>query len=152
MRSLRDSKSMRVLTHLSFPAVIFVIAVASGSGCGGSNSKSGSSGGAVDAPASLSGRTFDGTVTSGNGILANTGTFRISFAATTYAIVGDGVNTANSNGTYTYTAVGAVGTAITLDNLSGAGEFAFTYNTVNTGTYAASVVAGGSQAGTFIER
>ena len=69
-------------------------------GCGGENTTTGSSDPppAISAPASLAGRTLDATVSSGSGAFATTGTFRVSFTASTYAIMGDGVNTANSNG------------------------------------------------------
>ena len=120
-------------------------------GC--SDGGSGSSGNpvAVDAPASLDGRTIDARVTSGSGVLASQGTFRISFAATTYAIQGDGVNVVNSNGTYSYAAVGSVGTANFNDVVVGTGTFAFTYTSATGGTYSVDVAAGGSQAGTFVE-
>lgn len=123
-------------------------------GCGdGENITTGSSDPppAISAPASLAGRTLDATISAGSGAFATTGTFRISFTASTYAIMGDGVNTANSNGTYTYTAVGAVGTANITDNLLGNGNFAFTYTSASAGTYSANATVGGTQAGTFVE-
>ena len=57
----------------------------------------------------------------------------------------------NSSGTYTYAAVGSVGTANFIDNQSGPGSFAFTYTSATTGTYSATIAAGGTQAGTFVE-
>jgi len=122
-------------------------------GCGdGGGSSSGSSAPAISAPASLDGRTFDCTVKSGNGLYATTGTFRISFTAASYAILGDGVNTANSIGTYTYLAVGAVGTMINDDALLGISNIFYTYTSASAGTYSANAAVGGPQAGTFVER
>jgi hypothetical protein len=118
--------------------------------CGG-DGNSGSSAPPVSAPPSLENRTLDCVVTSGSGGFATTGTFRVSFTASTYAILGDGVNTANSNGTYTYTQVGDVGTATFIDSVIGAGNFAFTYTSASAGTYSVNATAGGAQAGTFVE-
>ena len=118
-------------------------------GCGGE--KNAGSSAPISAPASLDGRTLDCTVTSGSGGFATTGTFRISFAASTYAILGDGVNVGNSVGTYNYLAVGAVGTAAFVDSVIGSGNFAFTYTSATTGTYSANGAVGGIQAGTFVE-
>ena len=143
---------MATSIHTRWVACILTVALQVALGCG-SDSDSGSSGQApvIEAPASMSGRTFDGTVATGSGVLASTGTFRISFAASTYAVLGDGVDVANSNGTYTYSAVGAVGTAAFVDSGLGSGNFAFTYTSANTGTYSANNTAGGIQAGTFVE-
>ena len=135
------------------PVVIGAILVSIfGLACGGGGGSGGSaSAGPIDAPASLSGRTIDARVTSGSGLLASQGTFRASFAAATYAIQGDGVNTINSNGSYTYAAVGSVGTANFNDTQVGSGVFAFTYTSATGGTYSLNIPGGGSQAGTFVE-
>ena len=129
-------------------ASIFVMA------CGGGGSGSGSSGSpaAINAPSSLSGRTIDARVSSGSGLLASRGTFRVSFASSSYAIQGDGSNTVNSSGSYSYSAVGAVGTANFNDTRSGSGVFAFTYTSATGGTYSVNISSGGAQAGTFVER
>ena len=113
----------------------------------------GSSGsaGPIDAPASLSGRTIDARITSGSGLLASQGTFRASFAASTFLILGDGADTVNSSGSYTYSAIGSVGTVNFNDTQSGSGVFAFTYTSATGGTYSVNIAAGGSQAGTFVE-
>ena len=79
------------------------------------------------------------------------GTFRISFTDTTYAIQGDGVNTVDSNGTYTYSATGAVGTGMLVDSISGPLTVALSYDASSTGTYSVDSPGNGSQAGTFVE-
>ena len=109
---------------------------------------SGSSGPPIAAPASLSGRTFNATVISGSGVFATRGTFRISFGATTYAVQGDGVNVANSNGTYSYSAIGSIGTALVNDSIGGPLNFAFTYTSSSGGTYAVNG-SNGNQSGRF---
>ena len=135
------SCSMRVV--LLFGALVVLV------GCGSNGG--GGSGELVDAPTSLVGRTLDATVTSGSGAFATTGSFRVSFGTSTYALQGDGVNVANSSGTYTYTAVGSVGTAPFIDSGLGSGHtFAFTYTSTTTGNYSISGPAG-VQAGTFVE-
>jgi hypothetical protein len=123
------------------------------SGCKGGGGSSGSSGQPVAAPATVNGRTYDARVTSGTGAFASSGTFRASFATSTYAIQGDGVNVANSNGTYTYSAIGTVGTAIFFDSVAGGpNTLAFSYTSTTSGSYSISSAGIGSQAGTFVER
>ena len=130
--------------------VVLCVALALLVGCG--NSGGGGSGDPVDAPSSLAGRTIDVTINSGSGFFATTGTFRVSFGGSNYAIQGDGVNVGNSIGFYSYAAVGAVGTAVFIDSLVGDGNFAFTYTSSSRGTYSANAAIGGFQSGTFRER
>ena len=121
-------------------------------GCGGGGGSDNSSGSSVSAPSSIAGKTYRGTISSGSGNFASTGTFTVTFGSATYSITGDGANTINSNGTYTYSPVGSLGTATASDSAIGLLVMAFTYNSSNSGNYAASASPGfGSQTGSFVE-
>ena len=107
----------------------------------------------AQSPATIGGRTFVGTVTSGTSPFATFGSFRFIPSAldTSYAIVPISGNTEADTGTHTYTKTGS-----TTANLSflNADSIAFTisanFNTANSGSYVlTSSSIGGSQTGTF---
>ena len=138
----------------------WIVIVALSLGCG-DDSDSGSS--VIEAPSSLAGRTIDATITSGSGVFATTGTFKIFILglppSTTYEIERNGVMVVTNSGTYTYSAAGAVGTMSFADSVIGEGTFTFTYTrrelkvgvaTTSAGTFSASAAVGGTQTGTFV--
>ena len=119
--------------------------------CGGGGG-SGSSGQGPMAPASLAGQTYESTISSGSTPLAQRGTYRVSFTASTYSVQGDGVNTSNSAGTYSsYRANGAVGTADLLDNRTGAITSTLTFTSASAGTFDLRTPGTAFQTGTFVK-
>jgi len=72
------------------------------------------------APPSLAGRIFNGTVIKGIFPFAVTGTFKVQFAVTgnSYTIEGDGVNTANSFGTYSFSKLNPSTMKVQLNDLA----------------------------------
>lgn len=137
---------------------VLCVALAILVGCGVSGD--GGSGDPVDAPVSLNGRTIDCTITSGSGAFDTTGTFTIfilfPFSSRAYEIERNGIGVVTNSGTFTYTAVGAVGTMSFADNVIGDGSFVFTYTMrdlgapTSAGTFSANAVGGGTQTGTFV--
>ena len=110
----------------------------------------------VSAPTSIAGKTVDISVNSGSGGFATTGTATmvISDTVNQYSIFGDGVNVANSAGTYTYSSFANVGT-ISFDDASlGKGAFFLTFTSESSGTYTASIEisSSASQSGSFVVR
>lgn len=104
----------------------------------------------VTAPASLSGRTYLGTVSSGSGAFASTGTFTVAFtSASDYEITGDGTHTTSSSGTYTYSSSGAQGTASMSDFVLGSFTITLEFTSTDAGNYAADAGGGHEQSGTF---
>ena len=103
-------------------------------------------------PTSIVGETARMTITSGAGFFATTGTFTVNISATQniYTVTGDGVNVADSAGTYTYSANNNIGVVSIVDSVLGAGAFTLTFTTTSS-TFTATVVSdpASNQAGTF---
>ena len=131
--------------YLSLLIFVFSLAACGGSGGGGSS--------AVTAPSSVAGKVYGATVTSGAGFFARTGTFTVNFSATqdTYFVTGDGVNVADSAGTYTYSANGNVGTVSIFDSISGNGSYVLTFTSTTSGTFLATAASdpASNQSGLF---
>lgn len=108
---------------------------------------------AVTPPTSIVGDTIKMTITSGAGLFATTGTYTVDISATQsiYTVTGDGVNVANSAGTYTYSVNNNTGIVSIVDSVLGAGAFVLTFTTTTSGTFVATVVSdpASNQAGTF---
>ena len=104
------------------------------------------------APTSIVGDTIKMTITSGAGVFATTGTFTVNISANQniYTVTGDGVNVADSAGTYTYSANNNIGVVSIVDSVLGAGAFTLTFTTTSS-TFTATVVSdpASNQAGTF---
>jgi len=75
-----------------------------------------------------------------------------SNTAMNYKVLGDGVNTFNSSGSYTYTTNGSQGNAAIVDNAISNGNFILTFTSSTTGTYQATAEfdANSNQTGSFI--
>ncbi len=135
-----------IKTYIIVLACILVASCGSSSG-GGSSS--------VTAPNTVSGKVYRMTISTGAGFYATTGTYTVSFSAiqNTYTSTGDGVNVADSAGTYTYSANGNIGVASIVDSVIGNGSFAFTFTSVTGGTFLATAASdpGSNQSGTFVQ-
>ena len=107
------------------------------------------------APSSISGKVYRMTVDSGAGFFATTGTYTLSFSSTqnTYVVTGDGVNVADSVGSYTFTTNGNLVIASIVDSSLGNGSFALTYSSATGGTFLATAAsdAASNQSGRFVE-
>jgi len=132
---------------LLFACFVFASCSSSDSGGGGSSS--------VAAPSALTGKIYRMTITSGGGILAITGTYTVNFSSTqnTYIVTGDGVNVADSAGSYTYSTNGNIGLASVLDASFSTGSFAFSFTSATGGTFLATVTSdpNSSQTGSFVQ-
>lgn len=93
----------------------------------------------VVAPSSVAGQTYTMTIESGSGVFASTGQFTVglSDAGDTYVVTGDGVNTNDSTGTYTYESSGNTGIVTFSDSAAGEGSYEITYLTDDSGSYVA---------------
>jgi len=111
---------------------------------------------AVSAPGTLAGKTYRVTVESGSGVFASTGTFTVGFlsAQPIYTTQGDGVNTGDSFGFYTYSSSGASGTVKVEDSVVQNAIYSVTFNSAISGTYVVTATAGvnSRQSGTFTEQ
>ncbi len=120
-----------------------------------SSSDSGGGSSSVSAPSSLAGKVYNMTVTSGSGFFATTGTYTLTISNTQnlYVVTGDGINVADSAGSYTYTTSGNQGVAAIIDSVLSNGAFSFTFNTATSGTFLATAAsdAASQQSGTFTE-
>jgi hypothetical protein len=118
--------------------------------CGKSNDDDWASG-------NIAGKVVMATIATGSPVLATTGSFTMTFNANgSYGIVGDGVNVANSQGTYTYDKTGAdIGEITLTDGTIGITiKITLTYTDEAEGDYSASVTTTGvpgAQTGTFTE-
>jgi hypothetical protein len=132
---------------------IFLVVIFSATGCGGDSSKSNSNS-SVPAPSSLAGKSYKMTIDNGSAPFASAGTSMVVFSNTakTYKVLGDGVNTFNSSGSYTYTTSGSQGNAAIVDNAISNGNFILTFTSSTTGTYQATAEfdANSNQTGSFI--
>jgi hypothetical protein len=109
------------------------------------------------APKSIGGKKYQVVITGGSGEMTDTGNATISFAMNgSYVVTGDGVNTSNDLGTYTYDKTGKNTGAFTLNStlLKGYQESnIFEFVNKKSGTYTARALTGdpGNQAGNFNE-
>jgi hypothetical protein len=109
------------------------------------------------APKSIGGKKYQVVITGGSGEMTDTGNATISFAMNgSYVVTGDGVNTSNDLGTYTYNKTGKNTGAFTLNStlLKGYQESnIFEFVDKKSGTYKAKTLTGdpGDQAGNFNE-
>jgi hypothetical protein len=133
---------------------IFLVVIFFATGCGG-DSTSSNSNSRVSAPSSLAGKSYRMTVNTGAGLFATAGTSMVAFSntANTYKVLGDGVNSINSSGSYTYTASGSQGNAAIVNSSISNGNFILTFTSSNTGTFQATVQSdpNSNQTGSFIE-
>jgi hypothetical protein len=113
---------------------------------------------AVSAPDTLAGKTYRVTVESGSGMFATTGTYTVVFlsAQPIYTKQGDGVNTWDSFGFYSYSPGGDSGTVKVEDSLAPntISIYSFTFNTAVSGAYVATTTTdvNSRQSGTFTEQ
>jgi len=135
--------------------IVIIVAVFSMISCGGGNSDNSSSSSDVPAPSSLLGKSYRVTISSGSGVFATTGNLTINASSTenTYTIAGDGVNVANSAGSFTYSTSGSQGILDVVDSSFSFGSFVLTFTTSTTGTYQATVESdpNSNQTGSFVE-
>lgn len=108
------------------------------SGCGSDNSND-SNDLNVSAPTTISGKSIKATVTSGSGGFASSGRsmFVVSNTNNTYKVLGDGINTINTKGTFSYSADDNKATIAFDDSVLGKGNYNFTFTTKTKGTYTA---------------
>jgi hypothetical protein len=132
---------------------IFLVVIFSATGCGDSDSSSNSNY-SVPAPSSLAGKSYKMSIDNGSAPFASVGTSMVVFSNTakTYKVLGDGVNTFNSSGSYTYTTIGSQGNAAIVDNAISNGNFILTFTSSTAGTYQATAEfdANSNQTGSFI--
>jgi hypothetical protein len=135
---------------------IFLVVIFFATGCGGSSNSNGdsNSNSSVPAPSSLAGKSYKMTIDNGSAPFASAGISMVVFSNTamTYKVLGDGVNTFNSSGSYTYTTNGSQGNAAIVDNAISNGNFILTFTSSTTGTYQATAEfdANSNQTGSFI--
>ncbi|MFT5840355.1 MAG: hypothetical protein ACI9UT_002866 [Flavobacteriales bacterium] len=93
----------------------------------------------VSAPITILGKSIKGTITSGDGGFASSGrsTFVASSTDNTYKVIGDGIHTINSKGTFSYNASNKKATLAFDDSILGKGNYHFTFTSKTTGTYMA---------------
>jgi hypothetical protein len=93
----------------------------------------------VSAPITISGKSIKGTITSGSGAFASSGRsmFVASSSDNKYKVLGDGINTINSKGTFSYSANNKKATLAFDDSILGKGIYHFTFTSNTTGTYMA---------------
>ena len=121
-------------------------------GCGSENSND-SIDPNVTAPTTISGKSIKGTITSGTGGFASSGrsTFVASSTDNKYKVLGDGINTINSRGTFSYNVNNNKATIVFDDSVLGEGHYNFTFTTKTSGTYTANTEQNpiAKQTGTF---
>ena len=105
-------------------------------------------------PNSIAGKRMTCTVQNGLLPFADTGTFTFNAAASgeIYTVTGDGVNTVNSSGNYSYSEVNATSGAIQInDSVGGAATVYVAFSSPTTGRFAIkSPSRGGYQIGQFV--
>jgi len=127
---------MRKLEKFSIALVFFLIVAGCGGGGGGPASLSG--------PASINGNTYIATISTGSGGFASSGSYKVSFSASTYNLVGSG-SVADSNGTYSY-----LNGIITLeDTILSSISCRLNFTSETSGTYTCSGPSNSGQSGTF---
>lgn len=137
-----------ITTGMLFLSSLFML-----TGCGSSSSSGSSSSIIINAPASVAGKSYRMTISSGSGIFATTGRYEVTLSTNTYTIVGDGVNVPNSNGTYTYSASSNIGTASVSDSITSLSGLTFVFTSNSGGTFnaTANTAPVSQQSGTFSE-
>jgi hypothetical protein len=103
------------------------------------------------APTSISGETTAHTITSGSGDYGSSGTFTLTFTATTFVLTG-GPGIADESGSYVYTRnSGTSGTIALTRSAGGLTTAALTFSSATAGSYVVTGSAGlsGTQTGTF---
>ncbi len=105
----------------------------------------------LNAPASIAGKTYTGTIVSGAGDFASSGIAKASFSSDgAYTITQIGGDVSSSSGTYSYSVIDRVGIVEIADSSLGNATYRFTFTSATTGTYTAT--SGSSrQTGTFTE-
>jgi subtilase family serine protease len=107
-----------------------------------------------EVPAAINGNIFECTVEHGLSPFANTGSFSLIIAdsGNRYAVQGDGINTANSSGSYSYSEInGTTGAMEISDSVSGSSTAYLVFSSTNTGGFAiTSPSTGGFQVGHFV--
>ena len=106
----------------------------------------------INAPASLAGKTVVCTISDGLTPFAYTGSFSIQFAASgnTYTVLGDGVHTVGSTGTYSYSLANrSTGKVQINDSLAGAFTVYLGCSDPSHGGYAITRSPSGFQIGSF---
>lgn len=120
-----------------------------------SSSDSGSETGPFAAPATVTGRTYNLLIESGNGVFANTGQTTVTFSRTnnTYTVMGDGVNVGDSTGTYSYESFANRGRVTFNDSAAGEGLYELIYLTNSSGDFVATLSSdtAARQTGSFTE-
>lgn len=133
--------------------VIYLVVIFSTTGCGSESSID--SNASAPAPSSLADKSYRLTINSGTGSYADTGVAVVVFSnsADTYKVLGDGVNSVNSSGSYTYTASGSQGSVNIVDTAISTSNFILTYTSPTTGTYHATSEfdPNSNQTGSFLE-
>jgi hypothetical protein len=115
-----------------FMGVLLSLVIA---GCGSDKSNDPN----VSAPTTISGKSIKGTITSGSGVFASSGRsmFVASGSDNKYKVLGDGINTINTKGTFSYSANNNKAIITFDDSVLGKGNFYFTFTSKTTGTYTA---------------
>jgi hypothetical protein len=118
-----------------FTGVLLSLAIA---GCDG-DSNNDSNNLNVSAPTTISGKSFKAVITSGSGSFASSGrsVFVVSKTDNKYKVLGDGMNTINTSGTFSYSANNNKATIIFNDSVLGKGNYHFTFISETKGTYTA---------------
>lgn len=131
---------------------IFLVVTFSATGCSDNSSSNPNS--SVPAPSSLAGKSYKMMIDHGSAPFASAGTSMVVFSKTakTYKVLGDGVHTFNSSGSYTYTTSGSQGNAAIVDSAISRGNFTLTFTSSTTGTYRATAEFSSNsiQTGSFV--
>lgn len=108
-------------------------------GCGSDSSHDSNVSASVLAPTTITGKSIKGTITSGEGGFASRGKTMYVASSTDnkYKVLGDGVNTINTKGTFSYTANNNKATIAFDDSVLGKGNYYLTFTSKTTGTYTA---------------
>ena len=142
---------MKAMAYFTFLSLTMSLISCSISGISSSDGEAA----AVSAPGNLAGKTYRVTVESGSGVFPSTGTFTIVFSSSQpwYTTQGDGVNSRDSWGMYTYSSSGASGTVEVDDSNASQAVFSVTFNTAISGTYVVTSTADENSrlSGTFTE-
>jgi hypothetical protein len=121
--------------------ILFIVVLLSSfiAGCGSDSRDDLNVPAPVSAPITISGKSIIGTITSGEGGFASSGrsTFVTSSTDNKYKVLGDGINTINSKGTFSYSANNKKATLAFDDSILGKGIYHFTFTSNTTGTYMA---------------
>ena len=121
------------------------------SSCSNSNGSSGSTPKAISAPTSIVEKTYAIKVIEGSGVFASKGEATITFSKQAYEIKDGKPDIVDDKGTYTYSALGAVGTIKTKSENGNEVSYKATYTTASSGTYTAES-GQDKQKGTFTEK